>query len=189
MNQAEHELEEWGKIIEDFQLPRWNLLPDIDLYMDQVLTLIEKYLLPLTIHTDQKIITSAMINNYVKLGLIPAPVKKRYTKKHLAFLLAISILKQVFTIQEIKDGILFQASVVGTNEAFNLFCNEQEQALKVVAAQITQKKSIAILEEPIPKEFLAVKLATLTFATKLLTEKTIAVQKNYLAQTEAEEEK
>ncbi len=188
----EKELAAWGNVIEDFQLPRWNLLPDIDLYMDQVLTLIEKYLSPLTIHSDQKIITSAMVNNYVKLGLIPAPVKKRYTKKHIAFLIAISILKQVFTIQEIKDGILFQASVVGINEAFNLFCDEQEKSLKIVAAQVTGKQSIPILQEKIPVDFLAVKLATLSFSSKLITEKTIAISQKYLAknnQIEAEEEK
>ncbi|MGO2963842.1 MAG: DUF1836 domain-containing protein [Carnobacterium maltaromaticum] len=188
MNTMEKELELWGQGLEKFQLPRWNLLPDIDLYMDQVLTMIEKYLSPLMIHEDQKIITAAMINNYVKLGLIPAPVKKRYTRKHIAFLIAISILKQVFTIQEIKDGILFQASVVGINEAFNLFCDEQEKSLYVVAAQVTGTKSISILEEQIPIDFLAVKLATLSFATKLITEKTIALGKEKIsAKKEAEE--
>lgn len=81
----EKELELWGQGLEKFQLPRWNLLPDIDLYMDQVLTMIEKYLSPLMIHEDQKIITAAMINNYVKLGLIPAPVKKDIRENILLF--------------------------------------------------------------------------------------------------------
>lgn len=76
LKNTNEELALWGQTIEEFQLPRWNLLPDIELYMDQVLTLIEKYLSPLIVQPNQKIITAAMINNYVKLGLIPAPIKR-----------------------------------------------------------------------------------------------------------------
>lgn len=68
LKNTNEELALWGQTIEEFQLPRWNLLPDIELYMDQVLTLIEKYLSPLIVQPNQKIITAAMINNYVKLG-------------------------------------------------------------------------------------------------------------------------
>ena len=180
LKNTNEELALWGQTIEEFQLPRWNLLPDIELYMDQVLTLIEKYLSPLIVQPNQKIITAAMINNYVKLGLIPAPIKKKYNRKHLAFLIAITILKQVFTIQEIKDGILFQASVSGINASFNLFCDEQEQALKVVARQATGEKSIAIFDQPISADFIALKTATLAFASQLLAKKAISLGKDQL---------
>ena len=81
-----------------------------------------------------------MVNNYVKHGLIPAPVKKRYNQKHLAFLIAITLLKQVLTLPEIKQGILFQGATVGIREAYNLFCQEQERAIYVIAAQAQEKK-------------------------------------------------
>ena len=64
-----------------YSLPKWDELPDIELYMDQIISLLEKYL---KIYYEtlgaEKTITSSMINNYVKLGTIPPPIKKRYSK-------------------------------------------------------------------------------------------------------------
>lgn len=57
-------------------LPQWEELPDIDLYMDQVLNLVDRYLSPIGV----KPVTAAMINNYVKLNLIPKPIGKRYSR-------------------------------------------------------------------------------------------------------------
>ena len=57
-------------------LPRWNELPEIDLYLDQVVNYLEKYLGILSSNDDDKIITKTMINNYVKQGIMPAPEKK-----------------------------------------------------------------------------------------------------------------
>ena len=63
-------------------LPRWNELPEIDLYLDQVVNYLEKYLGILSSNDDDKIITKTMINNYVKQGIMPAPEKKKYGKTH-----------------------------------------------------------------------------------------------------------
>ena len=76
-------------------LPRWNELPEIDLYLDQVVNYLEKYLGILSSNDDDKIITKTMINNYVKQGIMPAPEKKKYGKTHIAYLMVICILKQV----------------------------------------------------------------------------------------------
>ena len=69
-----------GPTIENVHLPRWHELPDIELYMDQVITLIEKYLSPLITLEKHTLLTSSMVNNYVKHGLIPAPVKSATIK-------------------------------------------------------------------------------------------------------------
>ncbi len=63
--------------------------------------------------------------------MIPAPEKKRYNQKHLAFLIAITMLKQVLTIPEIKTGSFFR-KVVGIRNAYNVFCEEQEKAIHLV---------------------------------------------------------
>ena len=68
------------------QLPSWESLPQLDLYMDQVMVLMERYLALFSDGKD-KLITPSMINNYVKLGLIPPPVKKKYSREHLARLM------------------------------------------------------------------------------------------------------
>ena len=65
----------WGNQIETASLPRWDELPDIELYMDQVINLVSKYLSPILSQQEQPMLTKSMVNNYVKLGLIPAPVK------------------------------------------------------------------------------------------------------------------
>ena len=82
-------------------LPRWNELPEIDLYLDQVVNYLEKYLGILGSNDDDKIITKTMINNYVKQGIMPAPEKKKYGKTHIAYLMVICILKQVYSIGDI----------------------------------------------------------------------------------------
>ena len=86
------------------QLPEWNRLPDLDIYMDQLISLIKKYLTGYP-GIDEKGITSSMVNNYVKLGLVPAPTKKKYNRPHIACLIMISILKQVLPIGVIKQLI------------------------------------------------------------------------------------
>lgn len=168
------ELMQWKKEVEEVHLPRWDDLPDIDLYMDQVITLIENYLAIFNPTQDKKIITSSMVNNYVKLKLIPKPVKKRYTKKHLAYLIAISVLKQIITISEVRDGIVYQASVSGIREAYNLFCSEQEFALKAVASNIGNENGQPLMKENITEENILVRNATLAVATKIATEKLVA---------------
>lgn len=182
MDKMETLLKEWGEDLAKVHLPRWHELPDIDLYMDQVITLVEKYLSPLITQDKHTMLTSSMVNNYVKQGLIPAPVKKRYNQKHLAFLIAITLLKQVLSIPEIKQGILFQGAVVGIREAYNLFCEEQEGAIAVVATQAQGKTPIAAFDEPIAIEYMVVKAATLSFATKLFTEKVIELEQEYLTE-------
>lgn len=79
------------------QLPRWTDLPGLNLYMDQVVSYINQYLEVL----DLDEITAAMINNYVKKGLVVAPDKKRYAKQQISQVLIIALLKTNFSIEEI----------------------------------------------------------------------------------------
>ncbi|WP_261805808.1 DUF1836 domain-containing protein [Lapidilactobacillus luobeiensis] len=87
--------------IQVLTIPRWSELPQFDLYMDQVVSFINTMLKPLEF--DE--LTPAMINNYVKAGLVHAPQKKRYSQQQLARLIVIAILKSVFSIGDIKQGL------------------------------------------------------------------------------------
>ncbi len=102
--QVEEKFNKFSDTMKDFKLPHWEDLPDIDLYMDQVISLMEKYLTYVA-GESSKTLTSSMINNYVKLGIIPAPTKKRYSREHLAYLLIICSLKQIMPIPKIKEII------------------------------------------------------------------------------------
>lgn len=176
-NAAEQELKQWARQLSQIHLPRWEQLPDIDLYMDQVVTLIERYLGFLIKNSKDKIITNSMVNNYVKLNLIPAPHKKQYNRVHLAYLIAITILKQVVTIKEVKDGILQQSSINGTKNAYNQFCLQQELEFQRIASQILDGEIQAPIQEmQIPFQDLALKMASVAFAGKITAEKVVALQ-------------
>lgn len=176
MDELKAELAKWGSELLTFHLPRWEELPELDLYMDQVIQLVDQYLAPVIQSEKHSLLTPSMVNNYVKKGLIPAPNKKRYNRKHLAFLIAITLLKQVLTIPEVKNGILFQGKVSGIREAYDLFCTEQELAIHYIASQATQQSLPTNNQNEI--ELLAVRVATRSFANKLLAEKTIELQTN-----------
>ena len=91
----------------------WEALPDIELYMDQVVS----YLPRQSVGGKLPSMTSAMINNYVKDGLLPRAIGKRYQKKHLVYLTAIGLLKNVLTVKDMK--LLLDSEIQeGGEEAF-----------------------------------------------------------------------
>lgn len=81
---------------------KYDRLPDIQLYMDQLLDLLDQNLSDLKREEDQVIFTKTMINNYVKSKVIRSPEKKKYSKEALAELMMVFYFKQVFSIQDTK---------------------------------------------------------------------------------------
>ena len=69
-----------AKSLADFQLPRWQQLPSVPLYLEQVLALLEEWLGPYLGKEDGTILTKTMINNYVKLHFIQPPVRRKYDR-------------------------------------------------------------------------------------------------------------
>ena len=70
-------LEGWIAEIRDYEPTAWERMPELDLYMDQVITLMDKQLTPFTTDGGDKLLTPSMINNYVKDEVLPRPVKKK----------------------------------------------------------------------------------------------------------------
>lgn len=77
-------------------------IPDLDLYMDQIITLFDDKLTHLKRNDDEKVITKTMINNYAKAKILMPPIKKKYTKNHIILLILIYNLKQGLSINDIK---------------------------------------------------------------------------------------
>ena len=77
-------------------------IPNIDLYMDQVTSFMEKELKSTKRYEDDKILTKTMINNYAKNDLLPPPVKKKYSKEHLMVLTFIYYFKSLLSISDIE---------------------------------------------------------------------------------------
>lgn len=157
------------KEILEFHLPRFNELPDIDLYMDQVLNIIENSLIIFSSENDENIITKSMINNYVKQNVIEKPFKKRYKKFHVAYLIIISILKKVLSISEISKIINNQDYEV--EEFYNIFCNELEYSLKSTFLNESEDEQTKLIDDNIHNKILVA--ATRAFANKVYVQKLI----------------
>ena len=157
------------KEILEFHLPRFNELPDIDLYMDQVLNIIENSLIIFSSENDENIITKSMINNYVKQNVIEKPFKKRYKKFHVAYLIIISILKKVLSISEISKIINNQDYEV--EEFYNIFCNELEYSLKSTFLNESKDEQTKLIDDNIHNKILVA--ATRAFANKVYVQKLI----------------
>ena len=123
----------YAEKIQSLHIPRWEELPSIDLYLDQVVTLIDKFLLPYLGNEDDSIlITKTMINNYVKQGIIKPPEKKKYNKEHIACLFVICSLKTVYSISNISDLIDVGINKFKIDSSYNKFCTLFEYALKSI---------------------------------------------------------
>ena len=88
-------LRRWEKYMNSFRLPDWEEIPDLGLYMEQLTVLLQEYLdyFPPELKEEQ-FITASTINNYVRTRVMPEPVKRRYYRVHIAYLIVILTLKQ-----------------------------------------------------------------------------------------------
>lgn len=86
----------------EYEPAPWALIPDLGLYMDQVVTYVEQQLVPLLGEAAKGLLTPSMINNYVKSGLVQRPLGKKYYREHLALLIMIVILKPAASMDDIS---------------------------------------------------------------------------------------
>lgn len=100
MEKEAAELIEWLKKTKDFSLPDYKELPKVPLYMEQVVTYVNNIIFSLT--GEEKTLTPFMVNNYVKAKIIKEPTKKKYDETQLAYLIAISLLKDSLSMNEIS---------------------------------------------------------------------------------------
>ena len=109
----EHWLAEYRRM----QLPSWDELSALDLYMDQVIDEVNKYIIPLT----ETSITKTMINSYVKKGLVNKPIKKRYGRINIAQIIVVSLMKSAFSLDTINKGILLSRDQVEVPDNYSKF--------------------------------------------------------------------
>ncbi len=160
------ELQELKRRLREERPVDWPEMPDIALYMDQVIS----YLPRQHIHFDEgDVLTSAMVNNYIKEGLLPRADGKRYSRTHLAYLTAISALKQVLSVRDI--GTLVRAGEEGKapEELYAVFRQELDRALSATGDQIPEGLS----QEDLPR--LALSLAVRSYADRLACQRIISL--------------
>lgn len=149
-----------------FHIPKWEELPNINLYLDQIVIILEEYLKPYIGNKEEKIITKTMINNYVKQELLEPPIKKKYKKEHIAYLFVICILKQVYSISDINELIKVALKDNTVEEAYDKFCVALEKAIYATFGEKRYEES-----ENMTEERYLLKNVTQSFANKLYVEK------------------
>ena len=111
--------------IEGFRLPRYAQIPDVGLYLEQVVRYVNTRLAPL----GESELTSSMVSNHVKQSLIPAPIKKTYPSEHLARLLFIAVVKPVVPLEGLRLMFSIQEDSYPLPVAYDYFCDEFENML------------------------------------------------------------
>ena len=127
---------QWSQQAKEYETVSWDHMPEIDIYMDQVITYMDKQLRLFQVKENSKLLTSSMINNYVKDGLLPRPDHKKYSREHLAGLLIICMLKQVLSISDIS-ALSQELSLESSPEQLHsIFCSIEKSALQEVCERV-----------------------------------------------------
>lgn len=111
--------------VNGFRLPRYSELPTVGLYLEQVAKYINGYITQIGFSE----ITTSMISNYVKKGIVSAPVKKQYNEEIIAHLIFISMAKSVVSIDHISHLFDMKRATYDSPTAYDYFCNEFENML------------------------------------------------------------
>lgn len=122
-------LRRWEKYLNEYKLPVWESIPDFGLYMEQVIELMQKYLdyLPPELKEEQ-FITAATINNYVRKKVMPEPIKKRYYRIHIAYLIVICSLKQSLSISTLQTLFPITMTEDEAREAYDTYVRRHQLA-------------------------------------------------------------
>ena len=147
----------------------WSQLPDIELYMDQVLSyMVRQHVGP----ENEELLTAAMVNNYIKKGLLPRAKGKKYDREHIAYLTAICLLKQVISVSD--AGAMLEAELENQTieEFYRKYCDVVDKECTTIHQKIDDKMSS---EDTLQ---LVLELAISSYVQKLACEEII--KKNFL---------
>ena len=173
-------MRKWESYLNEHTLPSWDELPTLDLYMDQVVALINSYLgfLPKEVGMDA-VVTAAAVNNYVRKKIMPAPVKKRYSRIHLAYLLMICSLKQSVSISYIQQMLPPTLTEQQVQDVYNRFAEQQRRTTLYFVEQVNQQASRLLAESKTDDDGvnnIVTAFAVTASLSRMATEKLILMQ-------------
>ena len=126
--------------VRDFRLPRYQEIPDVGLYLEQVVKYLDQIIAPL----GWESLTGSMISNYVKKGLIPSPARKQYSRDQIGHLVFIALAKNVLSLDDLTTFIRLQERTYTMNVAYDYFCLEMENILAYVFGLKEQADPIGV---------------------------------------------
>ena len=114
--------------LRDYTLPRYEQIPNIGLYLEQLTKYISEYTEPLGLSP----LTGSMVSNYVKQGIIDRPSKKQYSRDQIAHLIFIALAKSILSLDDLQKFITLQQRTYAVSTAYDYFCRELEAGLHFV---------------------------------------------------------
>ena len=138
-------LNQWLSGIDGRYPADWSLLPDIGLYMDQVQTYIDRQLGLYRRDEQDRFLTPAMINNYIKDDLIPRAESKKYSPVHLALLIMIATLKQVLSMQHLNRLLSGYRKTEDVSALYAQFLTVQHQCLQDSVTKVREETEQLLL--------------------------------------------
>lgn len=145
----------------------WDQLPDFSLYMDQVLSYMDRQV----IRPDESdTLTAAMVNNYTKSGLVPRADGKKYGREHLAYLTAICVLKRVMSTRDMN--LLIREELQGERpvaDGYAAFCASLDKALRITADEMAERGDGGTLADN------AIHFALLSYAAGVASSRYVAL--------------
>lgn len=142
-------LRRWEGYLNEYRLPAWKEIPDIGLYMEQVIALLKEYLdyLPPELKEEQ-FITAATINNYVRKKIMPEPIKKKYYRPHIAYLIVICTLKHCLSIPTLQTILPNGLSDETLEQSYTAYVNRHRLAASYFVSQIRSAAAGILDREP-----------------------------------------
>ena len=154
----------------------WDQLPDFALYMDQVLSYMDRQVL--RFGPDDGL-TAAMVNNYTKSGLVPRAEGKKYSREHLAYLTAICVLKRVMSTRDMD--LLIREELQGdrpVEDGYAAFCASLDKALRITAGEMEERMDQGTLADN------AIHFALMSYAAGIASSRYVALLRGEKASEE-----
>lgn len=171
----------WENYIGNYALPTWEQIPDFGLYMEQVITFLKNCLNYMERSSDDdSVFTASAINNYVRKKLMPQPVKKRYYRTHLAYLIILCALKQSLSIAEIQSMIPIEAGEEELKKFYTEFTMQHKRAAGYFIERVRSLKDMIVHDKDLHDIFkdnateIVVDVALITSFAKVVLDKLIS---------------
>ena len=183
----------WENYIGNYALPSWEQIPDFGLYMEQVITFLKNCLNYMERSTnDDSVITASAINNYVRKKLMPQPVKKRYYRTHIAYLIILCALKQSLSIAEIQSMIPAEAGEEELKVFYTEFTERHKRAAGFFIERVKSIKDMIVHDKDLHDLFkdnateIVVDVALITSFAKVVMDRLISGESlaPYIGETE-----
>jgi len=150
----------------------WDQLPDFSLYMDQVLSYMDRQIIRFD---GDDGLTAAMVNNYTKSGLAPRAEGKKYNREHLAYFTVICVLKRVMSTRDmdllIREELRGDRSV---RDGYAAFCESLDKSLNIAAEELSGRMEEGALEDAALADA-AIHFALLSYAAGVAGSRCVAL--------------